>query len=1592
MSAEHSRRSVASSERLRQEAELAAAEERERAAAAAAAVAARASRLAAAELAAARAEAAAVAAADAARAAAADLEALRGGSVGGSVADGNIDEELRELEAVREQEAAQERAARWVAAHPHGRGGGSPNGRGRAGSVSGRDACGGRTPSGGRVDGDRGSHRQRDSPSPDRRCGHHGVQAIIREVGPGGGWPTLTKTNYVEWAAVMRVRLQVRHMWDAVRYGDVDYDDDGRALDALIAAVPAEMQFTLSKKRTAKAAWDAIAAARIGSDRARRSTLQAFRKEWENLAFKPGEDLDDFAFRLNTLLHKMVQFGDDTYDEERAVEKLLRCVPERYKQIARSVESMLDLSTMSIEEAIGRLKVVDNDEPRPHSGPITIGGKLHLTREQWEACQRDEKKGEYSSSTGGHRRGKPGKPRGGAQGGGAQGGATGKRKPARDDICHNCGKTGHWARECRQPRRGQAQAQAQAHVARVEEEPALLLAHASIELPPAATALLHIDESKASAFLGDGSNDDKCDGWCLDTGATHHMTGRQEYFSDLDTSIRGSVKFGDASGVEIKGVGSILFTAKSGEHRLLTGVYYIPALRNSIISLGQLDKNGSRMEIENGLLRVWDPRGRLLAKVKRGSNHLYILHIEVAQPLCLAARRDDDAWRWHERFGHLNFEALKQLGVKEMVRDLPHIDHVEQLCDVCVLTKQRRFPFPQQTSFRAKERLELVHGDLCGPVTPATPGGRRYFLLLVDDLSRYMWVMVLGSKGEAADAIRRAQAAAEAECGRKLRVLRTDNGGEFTAAEFAAYCAEEGIQRHYSAPYSPQQNGVVERRNQTVVGMARALLKQRRMPAVFWGEAVVTAVYILNRSPTKALDGKTPYEAWHGRKPTVFHLRTFGCLAFAKELGHIGKLDDRSTPGVFIGYAEGSKAYRILDPKTQCVRTARDVVFDEGQGWAWDKAVDDGSTPTYDFTIEYVHFEGAGGAGSSPSPSVPEPPPTPALTTATRSSSTLPQPASPRTPAPTATPSGTSTPTQAHVEQSPVEFATPLSRDEERIDAYYDSEPLRYRTMEDILGDQPVPGPALRDLKAQLHLACDDGEPRSFAEAERDGAWRAAMQSEMDAVAENRTWEVADLPHGQRAITLKWVFKLKRDEAGAIVKHKARLVARGFVQQEGIDFDDAFAPVARMESVRLLLALAAQEGWCVHHMDVKSAFLNGDLKEEVYVHQPPGFVIPGKEDKVLRLRKALYGLRQAPRAWNAKLDSTLKGMGFEQSPHEAAIYRRGNGGNALLVGVYVDDLVITGTKDAEVAAFKEDMKATFQMSDLGPLSFYLGIEVHQDDSGITLRQTAYAKRIVELAGLTDCNPALTPMEEKLKLSRHSTAKEVDATQYRCLVGSLRYLAHTRPDLAFSVGYVSRFMQRPTTEHQQAVKRIIRYVAGTLDHGIYYPRCRGEAHFIGYSDSDHAGDIDTSKSTSGILFFLGKCLVSWQSVKQPVVAMSSCEAEYVAASTASTQALWLARLLGDLLGRDTEAVELRVDSMSALALAKNPVFHERSRHIRVRYHLIRDYLKEGSIKASYINTNDQLADLLTKPLGRIKFLELCSRIGMVQPPHKTTHKT
>ncbi|KDP30510.1 hypothetical protein JCGZ_16690 [Jatropha curcas] len=326
-------------------------------------------------------------------------------------------------------------------------------------------------------------------------------------------------------------------------------------------------------------------------------------------------------------------------------------------------------------------------------------------------------------------------------------------------------------------------------------------------------------------------------------------------------------------------------------------------------------------------------------------------------------------------------------------------------------------------------------------------------------------------------------------------------------------------------------------------------------------------------------------------------------------------------------------------------------------------------------------------------------------------------------------------------------------------------------------------------------------EPTRYEEAVGDKNWRRAMESEIDSIQKNGTWELSDLPKNQRAVGLKWVFKLKKDPNSKIVKHKARLVAKGYVQKYGVDYKEVFAPVARIETARTILAYAAQKQWRDHHLDVKTAFLNGELEEEVYVSQPDGFVDKINPQKVLRLHKALYGLKQAPRAWNTKLDHSLKSFGFHRCPFEHALYMKKEEDDITVVGVYVDDLILTGSNGKHIESFKQEMMRMFEMSDLGLLSYYLGIEVKQTPDCISFCQAVYASKILEKTGMLNCNSSRVPMEPKCKLKKQDGEPFVDATEYRRIIGSLRYLVNTRPDLAYSVGVVSRYMDTPTVTHE-----------------------------------------------------------------------------------------------------------------------------------------------------------------------------------------------
>ena len=684
------------------------------------------------------------------------------------------------------------------------------------------------------------------------------------------------------------------------------------------------------------------------------------------------------------------------------------------------------------------------------------------------------------------------------------------------------------------------------------------------------------------------------------------------------------------------------------------------------------------------------------------------------------------------------------------------------------------------------------------------------------------------------------------------------------------------------------------------MSMVRAMLKAKDLPRELWGEAVKTAVYILNRSLTKSLKDQTPHEKWTGRKPSVDHMRIFGCLAHVKDTRkHPRKLEDRSIPMIFIGYELGSKAYRCLDPVNFKVVISRDIIFEESERWTW-STQGECSTPLTFLPIFSSHQEIEDQLESSD-----------------------------------------------EEEEGSTEAISPSTTSEEM-------ETPRFRSLTDLYSET---SPITRE--EEVHLLSGE-EPTSYIEAASEEAWMKAMREEMLAIDRNDTWELEIPPPNCRPIGLKWIFKLKKNPQGKVIKHKARLVVKGYSQRKGVDYDEIYAPVVRFETIRILIALAALKNWRIHHLDVKSAFLNGEIDEVIHVRQPEGFLVKGKEEHVLRLKKALYGLKQAPRAWYLKLHSCLLSLGFFKSVFEQSLYLKRSDGEMLIVGVYVDDLIVAGSRSDVIETFKTQMAQEFDMSNLGLLSSYLGLEVKQGEKFIFLSQTGYARKILQHAKLGECNAVATPLEVRLKFTNKEGRTPVDSTIYRSLIGSLRYLTNTRPDLLFSVRILSRYMEHPSIEHFNEVKRILRYIKGTENYGLLYKKGDVRGELVGFSDSDFAGDCDDRKSTSGYIFFFGGMAVSWSSQKQSIVALSSCEAEYIAATSATCQAIWMYRLISELTSNGVSMARLMVDNQSAITLSKNTGHHNQSKHIDTRYHFI-------------------------KALGRQKFQEMRDRIGIRSTP-------
>lgn len=1306
---------------------------------------------------------------------------------------------------------------------------------------------------------------------------------------------TLTKIphfdgHYDHWSEMMENLLRAKGIWNMVAEGysepaegaevtaaqKKELEDlkmkDHQVKHYLFQAIDRTVFEQILDRRTSKVIWDSMKKKFGGNERVKRSLLNTLRREFEVLAMKPDEKIDAYFGRVMTVSNKMRSNGENMPDS-KIVEKILRTLTDQFTYVVISIEESKDTRTMSIDELQSSLAVHEQKFKRS------------TYEEEDQALNvRGRGRGSY--------RGK----------------GRGRGRVFNKALieCYRCHNLGHYQYEC--PNQKQ-----EAHYAEMEEEDEVLLM-AYVELK--------------------GAN--RSDAWFVDSGCSNHMCGNQNMFTNLDTSFTHTVKLGNNHKLEVCGKGAIKIILK-GVSYVISDVYHVPELRNNLLSVGQLQEKGLDVLFKGGDQKVcciFHPTRGKIAESVMSTNRMYVLISEICankedEEKCLQVDSTSKDELWHQRYGHLSYKNLHDLHSKEMVTGLPKVGELKRTCEACMKGKQHRVPFPKSSSWRATEKLQLIHSDLCGPITPSSNTQKRYLITFIDDFSRKTWIFFALEKSEAFQLFKMFKSSVEKDTGMFIKCLRTDRGGEYNSTEFKDYCKEHGIKRQLTAAYTPQQNGVAERKNRSIMNMVRTILTEKGVPKSFWPEAVQWANHVLNRSPTVAVKDKTPEEAWSDRKPDVGYFKVFGCI------GHVHipdqrrtKLDDKSIKCVLLGFSSESKAYRMYDPVKKKIHTSRDVAFEEAQQWDWNDNHNGEQ-------VGELEWEDVGGETEEPEEETVE---------------------------------------EDGEEEGNLNENAQIAEERGRRTRNPPAWTADY-VFDD--GEDEVNMVKI-ELENLAFMVISD--PTSFQQAANQSNWRQAMDAEIKAIEKNQTWTLSSLPEDAKAIGVKWLYKTKLNELGEVDKYKARLVVKGYAQEYGVDYTEVFTPVARMDTVRMILALAAQKGWGVFQLDVKSAFLHGKLEEDVFVEQPQGYEVKGKENMVYKLHKALYGLKQAPRAWFSRIETYFINEGFTSSPSEQTLFIKRREDKVLIVSVYVDDLLFTGNDDSMLEEFKCSMKKEFDMTDLEKMRYFLGIEVMQRDDGIFICQKKYAAEVIERFGMKDYNPVSNPIVPGQKIGRDEAGEKVDPTLFKQMVGSLMYLTATRPDLMFAVSLISRFMASPTQLHFAVVKRIMRYLKGTMEYGIWYER-RETSNLIAYTDSDYAGDIDDSRSTSGYVFLLSGGAVAWASRKQPIVTLSTTEAEYVAAATCACQAVWMKRILEEVGLKQEGEMVLLCDNTSTIKLSKNAVMHGRSKHIRVRYHFLRELTKEGIVKLDYCRTEEQLADVMTKPLKLASFQKIRAAFGM-----------
>ena len=843
------------------------------------------------------------------------------------------------------------------------------------------------------------------------------------------------------------------------------------------------------------------------------------------------------------------------------------------------------------------------------------------------------------------------------------------------------------------------------------------------------------------------------------------------------------------------------------------------------------------------------------------------------------------------------------------------------ICEPCARSKAAEKPFPKErTTPQVTEYGGHIHLDIWGQAPVKSTGGQEYMLTFMDEHTCEVTVYFMAKKSDAFEAYKMFEVWVSVHWNVKIKILCTDHGREFISKAFQKHLDDNGTVRELTVHHSPSQNGVSERLNKTLVLHGHTCLIETNLPGFLWAEAFQYAVWMKNQTPTRTLKNKTSIEMAMGIKPDLCDIHAWGMKGYVMVEGH-SKLKPQANPAFFIGYDKESKGYCMYWPNKHTVSTERNIQW-----------TDHGPAQLEGEKLTMVNQ-------------------------AEPRDSLNPIPQSPAPPMP----------------QDPVLPMGPQTRQASNAAVAFNSAaPWEHGT--DILDScgayWVLSGEIIREL-------CN---PRDAMTLPQWPQWLAAMEEEMCHIKELGTWELVLRPAEGNVVRCKWVYKLKRDEKGQVSRYKARLVAQGFTQVPRVDYVDTFTPVVKFLTLRVLLALAASHDWEIHQMDVKNAYLNGKLTETIYMKQPPNFIDSAKPVHVCQLVHSLYGLRQSGCIWYQTLASTFKLLSFEVCAVDHTVFVLHDVEGKVIIAASTDDLLMISDHLKKIEAVKGGLERYFEMTDLGEACWLLGVKIRHNRAKQTLSllQGAYVQTLLSQFGLENANTVTSPMDPGVHLTKsQSPATENEKEDmvnvpYRKLIRLLMYAAMaTCPDIAHTVTALSQFLENPGCAHWQAAQRVLKYLKGTADFGLMYGLADSvgmpAGKPVGYTDADFASQ-EHWHSVSGYVFSMHGGAISWSSKTQAIIVLSSTEAEYIASTHAAKEAKWLVMLLSEIGAEAPRPFPILADNQSAIALTKDNAFHSCTKHIDIPYHYVREAVEKGDLRLNCVQTDLNLANIFTKPLG------------------------